>query len=426
MPKSSIVWFTTIASWIPRLSVCSLWAVALALPVSAQVKEVEIVGTPQVYGDRVMLRVQTKGEGDRPIVNLESDDFSVIVDGQPLVPDEWRSPSEATPPPAWIVVLLDFSNSMTKLDSSGQTKLSGAVNAISEFKETLGNRAANTQVSIVPFGVGGANDCESSEVNAETLDRFSAANDAKLDIFLENLLAKRPCASTDLYNPVISAAEFLTNPSDPRFNLPEDSNEIEPRLTIILLSDGFHNNNSITKAEGMAQISQIASKHPDLTIHTLGYGLSPEELQKKYKLSAPATIADVGVDPDSVPAEEFVDRETLAEIANLTGGMHEFSGDAAKISENLQVFLDALLGVYEISYVEPNPERGSKHTVQVVVSESENAVNSSPKPYITEVFGRPLPPSVRASLLALTLLVMGLAGGIPFWYWAKGLKKELE
>ncbi|PZO46899.1 MAG: VWA domain-containing protein [Phormidesmis priestleyi] len=423
MPKNSIVWFTTIASWIPRLSVCSLWAVALALPVSAQVKEVEIVGTPQVYGDRVMLRVQTKGEGDRPIVTLAPNDFSIIVDGQPVTLADWKSPSEATPPPAWVVVLLDFSGSMLQPDSSGEAKLDGAIGAISKFRETLGDRAGDTQVSIVPFGVGGANNCSSREANAETLNRFSSVNDAKLEIFLENLLKLKPCASTDLYSPVIAAADFLTDPTDPRFNVPEDSNEPEPRLSIILLSDGFHNNGSITKTEAMDRLKQITSNHPELTIHTLGYGLSPVELQQKYVLSAPATISDVG---KTVPAEEFVDQQTLKEIANLTGGIHEFSGNAAKIAADLQLFLDALLGEYEIDYIEPNPERGSKHTVQVVVNDSGSEAVSTPKPYITEVFGRSLPPSVRASLLALTLLVMGLAGGIPFLYWAKGLKKELE
>lgn len=423
MPKSSTAWFTTIASWIPRLSFLSLWAVGLSLPVSAQVQEVEIVGTPQVYRDRVTLRARTKGAGDRPILGLQPSDFSVIVDGQPVNLADWKSPNEATPPPAWVVVLLDFSGSMANFDSSGEAKINGAVNAISEFRKTLGNRAGNTQVSIVPFGVGGPS-CDSSDVNAETLNRFSSVSDPKLGNFLEDLLERTPCASTDLYSPVISAAEFLTKPTDDRFNVPEDSNQPEPRLSIMLLSDGFHyNTESITKEEGRESLRRITSSHPELIIHTLGYGLSPEELQKEYELSAPATIADVD---KTVPAEDFVDQEALKEIANWTGGVHAFSGDAAQISADLQIFLNALLGEYELDYIEPNPARGSKHTVQVVVNDANEAVISAPKPYRTEVFGRAPSLSVRATMFVLTLLAMGAAGAFPFWRWALGLKKELE
>lgn len=421
MLRSSTAWFTTTASWIPKLSIStfSLWAIALSCLAQAQVQEVEIVGTPQVYGDRVTLRALTKGEGGRPILGLKPEDFRVVVDGQPVRLADWKSPRDARPSPAWVVILLDFSGSMSQDDSSGETKLKGAVEAIREFKEGLESRAANTQVSIVPFGVAGPG-CIGPEGINSALDRFSSASDAKLDIFLDNLLKRKPCASTDLYNPVITAAEFLTNPTDSRFNVPEDSVEPEPRLSIILLSDGYHNNSSITKAEAMDRLEQITAAHPELIIHTLGYGLTPQELQQEYELSGPATIADVG---KAVPAEAYVDQQSLTEIASLTGGIDEFSGDAARISEDLQLFLDALLGEYEIDYIEPNPERGSKHEVQVIVSD---LVGSEPKSYITEVFGRSLPPAVRLSMLALTLFVMGFAGGIPFWFWAQGLKKELE
>lgn len=382
----------------------------------------------------MVLRARTQGEGDRPILGLDAKNFGVLVDGQPVGLADWKSPQEATPPPAWVVVLLDFSGSMRQLDSTGQTKLQGAVEAIRKFKDTLGDRAGNTQVSIVPFGVTGAGCPPGSKdvtpsVNSQTLDRFNSAADAELDVFLDNLLAKekRLCASTDLYSPVIEATEFLTNPADPRFNVPSDSGEPEPRLAVILVSDGFHyNSSSITESDGMERLRQITASNPDLTIHTLGYGLTPEELQQnpKYELKGPATVADVN--SGKVPPDEFVDQESLEEIASLTGGMNEFSGDAAKISQDLQLFLDALLGEYELDYIEPNPERASKHRVQVILDESVGGVVSEPKKYRIEVFGRSLPLPTRLTMLAIVMLSMGILGIIPFWFWANGLKKELE
>ncbi|MDB9307920.1 hypothetical protein PN471_04520 [Aphanizomenon sp. CS-733/32] len=68
---------------------------------------------------------------------------------------------------------------MNQVDSGGTKKIAGAINAIRQFTKISGERGGNTQISIVPFGKAGSK-CPESPVNEETLDKFLAANDFKL------------------------------------------------------------------------------------------------------------------------------------------------------------------------------------------------------------------------------------------------------
>jgi hypothetical protein len=80
------------------------------------------------------------------------------------------------------------------------------------------------------------------------------------------------------------------------------------------------------------------------------------------------------------------------------------------------------LGEYQISYNQPNAERGSKHDVQVVVQ----SVKSAPASYTITVFGRPLPLKTRMTMLLAVLVVIAVGGVLPFWLWAKYLKREAQ
>lgn len=419
--KNSIASFTIIASSIHKLSLSLLITGCWLTASLAETTKVEIVGTPEVYEDRVTARIKVRGDEDKPLIGLNETDFRLFVDDQEVFfrSQDWQSPQEATPPPVWVVVLLDMSGSMKTADSSGTTKLQGAINAIEKFTDLAAKRGGNTQISIVPFGEGEGG-CAGYSVDNNTLDKFLAANDFKLQNRLDNLAKSVPCASTDLYEPISDAIKFLGNTNDPRFYLPEGKKGLEPRLSIILLSDGYHNKPD--EERDFEILTRQFRLNNNIIVHTLGYGLTPEQLGDRYGLGRAATREDVN---NPVPAEEFVDRERLAEIAKLTGGIGEFSGDAAEIAENLQSFLDDLLGEYQISYTEPNPERGAKRNLQVAVESPQDSspVISPAQPYRLPVFFRPISRINRLIVLGGTLGGMGI-GVMMFWNWVNKLKQE--
>ncbi len=439
----------------------------LANPSSGTTKEVEIIGNPVVDEDRVTIRVKVKDDKGKPVMGLEPTDFKLKTvnigkgeNGEQLTvkKEDWKSPEETIPPPAWIIVLLDLSGSMKQLDSGGSTKLEGAVTAIREFIQLSAKRGGNTQIAIVPFGESGGNCYQDYPVNEKTLDKFFPAGDFKLQNYLDYLAGLTPCAATNLYQPLDEAIRFFGNKDDSRFYIPvqsEDSEESktpepQPRLSIILLSDGFHNKPN--KERDFERLTELFQRNPEIVVHTLGYGLTPEQLAKKYSKELKelaqkekdliakrrATSEDSEKESVTIPVaeitdgeklldqlvaiapEEVVDQKNLAEIAQLTGGIAEFSGDARDIAKSLQVFLNSLLGEYEITYTEPNAERGSKHSVSVIVDSAE----SEAKSYSIDVFGRSLPLPVRLSMIVCTFLLLGLGGILPFSIWAKKLKYE--
>ena len=422
MNHESIALSTIIASLTRKLSLSVLLLGFFNSPSWGQAKQAEIVGKPLVNEDRVTIRIKVKGEQDKPVMGLFDTDFRLLVDQQEVDfrPKDWKSPEETIPPPAWIVVLLDFSGSMQELDSRGTTKIEGAIKAIREFTEVLGERGGETRVTIVPFGESGQG-CEGYPVNNDTLEKFFPAGDFKLQNYLDYLAGFTPCASTNLYEPLNRAVRFLADTDDTRFYVPEESDEPQPRLSIILLSDGYHNKPN--EEQDFKTLELLLRRNDQIIVHTLGYGLTPEQLGQKYKLGRPVTRQDLGYGEGKVPPEEFVDQKRLAEIAQLTGGIGEFSGDAQAIAESLQLFLNALLGEYEITYTDPNPARGSKHSVHVAVKSSDGSVvESTPQSYIITVFGRSLSFSVRLTMVMSVFLVMGLGGILPFWFWGEWLK----
>lgn len=409
---------TTIAFWTRKLSLSVLLMGCLCSPSWGQVKEAEITSTT-IDEDRVTVRIKVKGEEERPITGLLDTNFRLQVDSEEVNFNDWKSPEETTPPPAWIIILLDMSGSMAQPDSRGTTKLEGAISAIQEFTEVLEDRAGNTQIALVPFGEPGPS-CEGYPVKKENLDKFFLAGDFKLQNYLDYLAGLTPCASTNLYEPLNRAVRFLADEDDPRFYVPEEGDAPQPRLSVILLSDGFHT--AANEQKDFQTLQRLLERNQGIMVHTLGYGLTPAQLGQKYNLGRPATRQDLG---KAVPFEEFVDQARLAEIAQFTGGVAEFSSDAQTIAESLKLFLDALLGEYEIIYTQPNPERSRKYEVQAIIDSPDGAVvESSPKPYRYTGFGRSLPLAVRLTMVVSILLLLGLGGVVPFWFWGKRLKQE--
>lgn len=417
---------TTIASLIRKLSFFgSLLSCFTVLSGPGFAQTVEIVNAPIVNEDQVTVRLKVSSSEGIPVMGLAEDAFELLVDDQPMRFDyrDWKSPQESIPPPAWIIVLLDLSGSMAQPDSRGTTKIEGALNAVQEFTQNLADRGGNTNVSIVPFGESGI-DCEGHVVNDDSLDKFFAANDFKIQNHINYLSNQAPCASTNLYDPIIRAVRFLNTEEDTRFFPAESSDEIKPRRSVIVLSDGYHN--KANEEKDFKSLASLLNRSEDIIVHTLGYGLTPEQLGEKYQLGRPATRQDIGSSPGKVLAEEFVDKDRLAEIAQRTGGIAEFSGNSLDIADKLELFLNSLLGEYEITYTEPDAYRGSRHIVQAFVNLEEMQLESEKSPYNIDVFGSALSTSTRLAMFFGTLIVMLLFGCLPFWLWSQSLKREIQ
>jgi hypothetical protein len=393
--------------------------------VAVEVSKVEITGSPTVQEDKVTVRVKVSDPTDRPLVGLEESNFGLIVDGKPLAINQknWKSPEEVIPPPAWIIVLIDLSGSMNELDTRGTKKVEGAFKAVRKFNEILAERSKNVpdllkpKIAIVPFGEPGK-DCAGHPVNKDSFNFFNAG-DVKLTNYLNYLSDLKPCASTNLYEPLSRAIRLLGDTQDIRF-YPPDLKTPQPRLSIVLLSDGYHNKPK--EEEDFKELTSLLRRNSQVIVHTLGYGLSIEELGKKYKLNRPAKRSDI--EAGKVPEPEFVDQERLAEIAKQAGGISEFSADADTVAEKLKLFLNTLLGEYEISYEQPNADRGSKHEVKVVATVGDKTAESPPALYTISVFGRSLPLEIRLIILGGTIFLIGFGGIIPFIFWAKYLDEE--
>ena len=436
MNRNSTDLFTTIASLTRKLSLSALLAFSLGNPAWSQAKTAEIVGKPTVYKDRVTVRIKVKDANDKPVMGLQDTNFSLIVDRKPLKfrGKDWKSPDETIPPPAFIIVLLDYSGSMQQKDSQGTSKIEGALKAIKEFTTELGNRCPKNstvecptpKVSIVPFGDPGPA-CEGNPVNQKVLAQkiFLPANSFQLNDYLDSLAAQKPCASTNIYEPLSKSIQFLA--TDPSFSVPEDSKQPQPRLSVVLLSDGYHNKPN--EERDFNNLLALLKRNEKITVHTLGYGFTPAQLGQKYGLGRPAKRSDIGKGDRKVPEEVFVDENRLAEIAKVTGGIAEFSPNSQAVAEKLKLFLNALLGEYEISYEQPNAEKekGSKHDVEVVVqSDLAAKVQSESASYRIEFFWPSLPLNTRIIMLLAVLVAIGAGGVLPFWLWANHLKQEME
>jgi hypothetical protein len=234
----------------------------------------------------------------------------------------------------------------------------------------------------------------------------------------------------------------MGNRDDPRFYPYEESSDTAsespsgnslsssqpaPRLSVILLSDGYHNKPDEPK--DFEALQTLLQRHENIIVHTLGYGLTPDELGAKYNLGHPATRQDIQTkkDPNNpIPDEEFVDEKRLQEIAYESRGISEFSADTEAVSDALQLFLNSLLGEYEISYVQPDADRGSKHRVNLEIVVNETNVKTDTASYTIAVFGRSLPRGVRLIMSFTVLLLLGLGGILPFWKWGVWLKQEAE
>lgn len=418
----------------------------------------------RVTKDQKRITLRLKGTGKNgPIMNLKKYDFQIkLIDTNAnslVAPDEeksysnikfrWKSPQDTVPDDAYIIVLFDMSGSMqcsTDLNRKGncnkvpkgQRKYDAAIDTLKNFVEEAKTWKGKTQVSIVPFGnrVKTGN-CNFSEpfvnVSPDNLNDFQNVESTELTKFLNTDLSnKTPCTATNIYESLYKSVEFLTNDSDERFypvNREGEPTDNQPRLSIILFTDGFdtdtfNKDETIARGKQQQQIDKIATllkKNPQLAIHTLGYGLTPKQLGQKYGLERAVNWnkdIDWGNDKTKlIPRVEYLDEQAINNISSLTNGISRIAGNSKEITESLKLFLQAILGEYEIIYKHPNPQRGR---VYQVIS-SVNPVESNSKEYRFTVIGITAPPNIVAGAFGISIIFIG-SWFIVYFLWRKELQ----
>lgn len=456
--------FTTIGFWIPKVSLSVLLVICGIAPSFARVERVEILDAiPNRNNSQVKLRVKVYDRNNKPVTGLQKEDVNLIVcppQGDPEKGEcqilnqgdaRWRVPLPEELPPAWVIVLLDLSGSMKGLDGDGrQTKLAGAIEAIRQLDRNFERTGAATKIAIAPFGEGGGN-CQGIPVSDRELDNFKPAGSLEIAEYLDFLESEvdNLCAATDIYEPLRTAVRFLGNPNDKRFNPPrksdeiDDSQEPQPRLSIILLSDGYHSiyyttdNEAKREQQDFELLLSVLNNYPNLAVHTLGYGKTPQELQREYNLDRIPNIDNLqqlGQEQEldridfasrerlqKIVRQEFVDQSRLKRIATVTRGIHKFSGNANDVAYALTEFLNAMQEEYEITYVQPKADRASSYNVRVLVYPPDG--QTSPAKNYTFPWTAPSPPFKERGMVLLSVLagLLGL-GFIPFWLWSKSMK----
>ena len=480
MIKNFLDLFTTIAFWTPKVSLSLLLVISGSHPSFAQVERVEIIqAKPDKDNGSITLRFQAFDRNNKAVMRLPEKNITLRVCSQDqecqelkLGNQKWTTPTPEELPPAWVIVLLDFSGSMKRCEERGswdeissqclgKSKLKGAIEAIQKFNEDVAGRSQKTKIAIVPFSQSGGF-CVGKKVNRKTLNEFKpAGSDAIKKILneLQQTASKDICGATNIYDPLMTAVEFLGNENEPRFNPPEadsqettDSKEPEPRLSIILLSDGYHSiyanpqKRKRYQTEAEAEKEHFETKlipaleaNSHITVNTIGYGKTAQELKQEYNLKDEPKIENLYLFKDDLPvaditnykrlkqiSEEFVDQQSLIRIAEVTRGIHEFSASADDVANALTDFLNAMLNEYEITYVQPtSSDRGSTHKVQVIVKSPNDGreIKSQLKSYTFPWVGPKLPAKVRGVvfLFALAIVLVGIF--IPFWLLTKSLQK---
>lgn len=430
--------------------------------------------------NKVTLRLRVTDSDKKPIITLKKEDFKLQVTdmtnkklvapsdtdkGYSDIPFKFKNPLEAEPPPAYILVLLDMSGSMncsTDLDSKGvcnnavpkgKRKLDAALSALTTFIEEAKKRGGNTNVAIIPFGYG----CTYKPIkNLEDFNKLYSVSDSKTTAAITNLQKQTPCAATNIYDTLGKAVEFFTNPPTDELKnkfYPFDEKKAEPiepkpRLAVILLSDGFdtqYDSSDEKKARQLqkTKLEEIKGKladNPQITIHTLGYGLNAEQLQKKFGTSQWSEInRQPSKDKGKIPSNEYLDVYGLKQISKITpNGLFAISGNSEEIASSLRLFLDAILGEYEVTYTHPNPQRGRLYKTSVTADNISSEAteckqsdidkkNQCEKSRFIEYrgvnFGRTASSSIWGISAGL-LLISGIVWFCFYWWWRKKIEDE--
>ena len=398
----------------------------------------------------VKMRVKVSNKEGNFNPNLQESDFSVETINefgqertiQPTVILPTDTSVKTTP--ADVIIMLDMSGSMKFRDSSPgrrRIKFKGAIDAIDKFIDATNEKPNLTvRIGLAPFGKGG----NQFTVSNKSLDaNFYPSNSEKLKEKIEELANEKISASTNLYQPLETAVKYLRNSVElTSDNNNKTDNYQSKQLVVIVLSDGFHNHDRETEEIQFERLKKILqpqdSQKPKVKVHTLGYGESLKKIYDsskcKIKLTEPQLTEDKTIIQDKVidqiiencehPRTSIdqliVDQPRLREIADSTGGIHQFPDNVEEVAQSLIKFLESLRE-YELEYKQPDGDRATKYQAKVLVK----GLTSNAQDYrITNIGYEPLKFKTRGLLILVALVTFGLIGVLPFFLWSQKLRAE--
>ncbi|GGA03338.1 vWA domain-containing protein [Okeania sp. KiyG1] len=400
-------------------------------------------------GNIVKMRVKVYNKEGNFNPSLQQSDFSVetisefgrekTIQPTVILPTDTRAETTF----ADVIIMLDMSGSMKFEDSSPgrrRIKFKGAIDAINGFIDAVNDKQnLDVRIGLAPFGQGG----NEFTVTDKSLDaNFYPSDSDKLKEKVEELANQYEelDASTNLYEPLETAVEYLRNSVSDSNNTTNNSQSRQ--LVVIVLSDGFHNNDRPTEEQQFEILKNILqpqdSEIPKVKVHTLGYGESLKEVYNSSECDIELTeeqltedeiiIKDKVIDqiinncryPRIRIDQLIVDQPRLKQIADLTGGSHQFPDNAEEVAQSLIKFLESLQE-YQLEYEQPEGDRATKHQAKVLVK----GLTSNAKNYrITNIGYGTLKPLTRALLTLGALVGFGLIGVFPFIKWSEKLRAE--
>lgn len=394
--------------------------------------------------DRVTLKVRVRDDRRALVRGLKAENFEVKTTAAARTEFQYSLTSpeiEITPPdrvkpdPAYLIILLDMSGSMKNLDSSGRVKLQGAIEGIKKFLETIETQKLPVEIALVPFGEGFKEGCPNDYwVDRETFQKYlePAPYTATRDR-LAKLAKTKVCASTNLYQPLDEAIDFLA--TSERFQT--ESSGTPPRLGVILFTDGFDADpDRAGEARRFQNTLDLLARFPRITVHTIGYGEPLDRLRARALCRPDIDRQPLTVNnllqycklPSGKDIREFiVDRDRLTAIARSTKeGIDRFPRSAAEVSRDLVEFLTALRE-YEITYRQPTADRATLHRAEVIVNAPERGISSlvsEPREFRLPNFRyRALSVGERVAIFLGTIAAAAF-GTRRFLSWSQQLKEQ--
>ncbi|MEG4595411.1 vWA domain-containing protein [Microcoleus sp. F8_C2] len=447
MHKTSTDLFFMIDFSIQKLKLITLATLFAILPLPALAASLEITRW-RVEGDRVTLRVKVLDDRRIPIQGLKTQDFKVQTTDSSgnlvmVNPDEitLTSSDQVQIDPAYLVLLLDMSGSMKNKDLAGAQKLKSAINGIREFIREVRDKRLPVSLALVPFGEGGSGCLYDFAVNEIVIKQnLLDANSSKIDKQLEQLENIKVCSATNIYQPVAKAVEYLgeiTNSLNSN-KLVQNSQNIPPKLGVILLSDGYDVYRS-NESERFQELLQVLQQNPQVTVHTMGYGEKLNELRDRAHRNNPNKCPITGekLTVDNVVnrcrlsgediREYIVDERRLTEIAEVTRGIHLFPGNPKEVIDSLRTFLTTLRE-YELVYRQPGADRASLHKTVAQVRSPFRQLNLTSEPQNIRLnnFAYRSPSWQERFIIFIIILLLSLASILLFLKWSQNLKAEAE
>jgi hypothetical protein len=424
---------TRLSYWIPT------WITVVSLLQSAATATTVDILNHYAEGNRVTLKVDVLDQNNIPVDGLQEPNFKVDTtdrQGNPItdrIPLRLIPRGDASPDPVYIAILLDMSGSMKHQDASGAVKLQVATQAIERFIEQIRLNRIPAQIALVPFGYGGDNSCSHLfTVNAQTIAKDAPFQPASNDALKTNLnqLAQVPvCASTNLKIPLEAATQHLRQ--EVQKQALDSQGQPPPRQMIILLSDGYDDSTPGDVAELKAAFQQA----PPITVHTLGYGESLQDLRDRASCSV--FIPDDTLTPQNLEnycqlsnadiREFLIDEAKLQELATATGGIYQLSQNPTEVSQSLTNFL-ATLRQYELVYAQPDADRATRHQTRVEVTDAARQIQaiSEPQEVMMKNFAYKSLSFLERMLILGSSIALGFGGSYWFYQWSRQLKKQAE